>query len=70
MAADGRLGAVLETQRGNALLSWLLVGFVGLVVAGNALGGDALWAGFALIVLVLALVPAVALRRWTVMLPW
>ena len=70
MAADGRLGAVLETERGNALLSLLLVGFVGLVVAGNALRGDFLWAGFALIVLVLALIPAVAFRRWTVMLPW
>ena len=70
MAADGRLGAVLETERGNALVAWLLVGFVGLVVVGNLFQGDVLWAGFALVVLALALVPAVAFRRATVMLPW
>ena len=70
MAADGRLGDVLETERANALVAWLLVGFVGLVVVGNGLRGDLLWAGFALAVLALALVPAVAYRRATVMLPW
>lgn len=70
MSADGRLGAVLETERTNALLAWLLVAFVGFVAVGNALGGDALWAGFAVVVLVLALLPAVAFRRPTVMLPW
>ena len=70
MAADGRLGEVLETERGNALVAWLLVGFVGLVVVGNLVRGNVLWAGFALVVLALALVPAAAYRRATVMLPW
>lgn len=70
MAAAGRLGNVLETERRNALLAWVLVGFVGLVVVGNLLHGDVLWAGFAIAILVLALVPAVAFRRAAVMLPW
>ena len=70
MSADGRLGAVLETERANAAIAWLLVGFVGLVVVGNTLRGDVLWAGFALVVLVRALVPAFAYHRATVMLPW
>lgn len=68
--SDERLRAVLETQRGNAVLSWALVGFVGLVVLRSYLVGDILWAGFALVVLVLAVVPALLHRRAVVMLPW
>lgn len=70
MAGADRLDAVLETARSNAVLSWVLVGFVALVVAGSLLGGDLLWAGFALVVLVLSVVPAAVHRRIDVMLPW
>ena len=70
MAVDGRLGEVLETEGTNAILAWLLVAFVGLVVVGNVLTGQVLWAGFALALLVLAVIPAVAFRRVRVMLPW
>lgn len=70
MSGDGRLVAVLETERGNAVLAWALVGFVGLVAAASAVRGNPLWAGFAMAVLLLAVVPAVAHRRATVMLPW
>lgn len=70
MPDDDKLGAVLETERANALLSWTLVGFVGLVVVGSSTSGNLLWAGFALVVLVLAVVPALAYRQVGVMLPW
>lgn len=70
MTTDGRLGEVLETQGRNALLAWLLVCFVGVVVAGNVIAGRVLWAGFALAVLLLAVIPPVAFRRARVMLPW
>lgn len=70
MSGDGRLVTALETERGNALVAWSLVGFVGLVTAASAVRGNLLWAGFSLAVLLLALVPALAHRRAAVMLPW
>ena len=66
----GRLGAVVEDTRVNAGLSWVLVGFLLVVVAENLLDGDVLWAGFAAFVAVLATIPAVAYRSGNVMLPW
>ncbi|MFB6354499.1 MAG: hypothetical protein ABEJ92_10490 [Halobacteriales archaeon] len=70
MSARERLGTVIETRRANAALAWVLVAFVGFVVAASALTGDLLWAGFAAAVAVLTLVPAVAYRDPLVMLPW
>lgn len=70
MTERERLGALVESRRGNAALGWLLVAFVGSVVVGSAIQGDLLWAGFAAIVGALALVPAVAYRNPKVMLPW
>lgn len=62
--------AVIEDRRVNAVLAWLLVGFVGFVVVQSLLTGDLLWAVFAAAVAVLALVPTVAYRDPHVMLPW
>lgn len=70
MPTRERLGEVVQTRRVNAALAWLLVGFVGFVVAESGLTGDLLWAGFAAAVGGLALVPAVAHRDPLVMLPW
>lgn len=70
MSRSRRLGEVLEAERTNAAIAWLLVAFVGLVVFESLLDGDLLWAGFAVIVVALALVPIVAHRRPTEMLPW
>ena len=69
---DGRsrVAQVLESTRTNALLSWLLTAFVGVVVVQNVLAGRLLWAGFAASVAVLALVPPLAHRDPVVMLPW
>lgn len=63
------LGAVLTDRRVNAGLGWLLVATLVLVVV-ESLPGDALWAGFAAGVALLAVVPPVAYRRGSVMLPW
>lgn len=66
---DG-LGVIVEDERVNAGLAWLLVAFLFVVVAENVQDGDVLWAGFAAFVGVLALVPAAAYRDGSVMLPW
>jgi hypothetical protein len=61
---------VVEDRRANALAGWLLVVFlVGLAVADFA-AGNRLWAGFALAVAVIAVIPAVAYRSHEAMLPW
>jgi hypothetical protein len=69
-ARSGRVGHLLEEARVNTLLAWLLVGFVSITALGSALRGQLLWAGFALAIAVLAVVPPVAYRDVGVMLPW
>ncbi|MFB6211738.1 MAG: hypothetical protein ABEI76_09395 [Halobacteriales archaeon] len=64
------MATVLEDERTNATLAWLLVVFLGVVVIENVVSGDLLWAGFAGTVLLLALIPTVTHRRPAVMLPW
>jgi hypothetical protein len=64
------LDRLVEDERLNAVLSWLLVGFVVLVAASNVAIGDPLWAGFALVVAALAVVPPVRFRTPRAMLPW
>ena len=70
MPDRGRLAGIVETERRNAALAWVLVAFVGSVVVASAATGDLLWAGFAAAVVALALVPTVAHRSPAVMLPW
>jgi hypothetical protein len=64
------LDRLVEDERLNATLSWALVGFVLLVAAGNALVGELLWAGFAVVVAALALQPPARFRTPLAMLPW
>lgn len=70
MARIGTLDGVVEDARFNAALSWLLVVFLLVVIVESLLDGDILWAGFTLVVIGLALVPASAYRSPKVMLPW
>ncbi|MFC6733151.1 hypothetical protein [Haladaptatus sp. DYSN1] len=70
MARTGKLGSVVEDASLNAVLSWFLVGFVLVVIGESLLGGDLLWAVFALGVAVLALIPAISYRNPRAMLPW
>lgn len=61
---------MLADRRKNAYAGWLLVAFLASVAVGTLLGGDLVWAAFVAGVLTLAVVPPVAYRDWTVMLPW
>ncbi|SEO69433.1 hypothetical protein SAMN04487948_104211 [Halogranum amylolyticum] len=61
---------VVERRQVNAVLGWLLVGFLAVVAVAALLRRDLLWAGFTLVVVALAIVPAVAARNPRSMLPW
>lgn len=63
------LSRTLQNRQVNGALAWVLVGFVGVVAVVNA-GSDLLWAGFASVVVVLSVIPAVRLRSVWAMLPW
>jgi hypothetical protein len=67
---ETELDRFVEDERLNAGLAWLLVGFVLVVVAGNAAIGELLWGGFAATVAALALVPPARFRTPLAMLPW
>lgn len=64
------IARVLDDRRLNALVSWVLV----LLLAGIALESwldyDLFWAWFTTFVIGLAVLPPIAFRRWTVMVPW
>ncbi|MDX1746913.1 MAG: hypothetical protein R3324_13325, partial [Halobacteriales archaeon] len=71
MARRDRLEGIIEIDaRRNAILAWITVAFVVGVIGGSLLEGSFLWAGFAAVVAVLALVPAIAYRSPVAMLPW
>lgn len=64
------LDRALTDARVNAFIAWALVGFVLIVAAGNFLARELLWAGFAVVVVFVAVLPAVSYRSPRVMLPW
>lgn len=66
---ESGLRDVLERRRLNALLGWSLVAALVLTAALDARGGDYLWAGFALAVVLVMIVPALAFRNPEAMLP-
>ncbi|MFB6170747.1 MAG: hypothetical protein ABEJ06_06320 [Haloarculaceae archaeon] len=70
MEQRGVVGSVIESQRTNAVLSWVLVVFVVGVAVASFLEADLLWTGFALVVAALAVYPAVRLGSLYAMLPW
>lgn len=61
---------LLADQRTNAVVGWLLLGFLALAVAESVVSTDRAWALFVSGVLVLCLVPPVAFWNVEVMLPW
>ncbi|MFB6112443.1 MAG: hypothetical protein ABEJ35_07930 [Halobacteriaceae archaeon] len=70
MATRGELDRLLRDQARNTILAWGLTGFVAVVVVEGLLSNDIAWAGFAAVVLTLAVVPPVAYRNPRVLLPW
>lgn len=65
-----RLAELLRNGRVNAILSWLLVGVLGVVFLESVLDSDRLWILFVAVTAVIVLVPPVAYRDWRMMLPW
>lgn len=61
---------VVEQERVNAALSWVIVAFLLVTALGTALRGDPVWGGFVASVAGLAVIPAVATRNPRAMLPW
>ncbi|MFC7008212.1 hypothetical protein [Halalkalicoccus salilacus] len=62
--------SLVGNQRLNVVLAWLLAGFVVFAAAGSLLVGDLLWAGFAVGVSALALLPAIVFRSVRAVPPW
>lgn len=63
------VGRTLRNEGTNAVIAWLLIAVV-TVIAIATLVSAPLWAGFAVVVAVLSVIPAIALRSPRAMLPW
>lgn len=68
--ADIGVEELLSNQQVNAVLAWVLVGALLLIAAGSVLTGDILWAGFAVAVAAITLVPPLSFQTVRTMLPW
>ncbi|MFB6199100.1 MAG: hypothetical protein ABEI52_12685, partial [Halobacteriaceae archaeon] len=68
MVQSGQLDQILRDRRKNTVLGWMLCGFIALVVIEESATGNLLWAGFAAVVLALALFPPAAYHDLSVML--
>jgi hypothetical protein len=64
------LSSVVESRRLNAALAATILLFLAVASVAQVVSGDLEWAGFTLAVLAVALVPPIARRRATAMLPW
>jgi hypothetical protein len=64
------LTALFQSGRANAIVSWTLVGALGLVLVESLVDFDRLWILFVAVTGVIVLVPPVAYRDWQMMLPW
>lgn len=64
------LARILHDTRANAFLAWLLVGVVAVLACAAVLEGELLSAGFAVAIVVLAVVPPIGFRTVRAMLPW
>ena len=65
-----QLAKLFKNGRTNAIISWLLVGVLGLVFVESLFDFDRLWMLFVAVTTVIVLVPPVAHREWRMMLPW
>ena len=70
MSNPSRLREVLERQRLNAVLGWLIVVVLVVAVGINAVAGSVVWAAFTGVVALLAVIPAVRFRQPLAMVPW
>jgi len=68
--SDNSLATLFRDGRTNAVLSWLLVGVLGVVFIESGLDLDYQWILFVGFVGVIVLIPPLVFREWQVMLPW
>ncbi|RZH67278.1 hypothetical protein [Natrinema altunense] len=64
------LTKLIADDRSNAVVAWLLVVAIALIGLGEFVRGGVLWTTFAVILVVLALLPPLAVRSPVAMLPW
>jgi len=64
------LAELVHGEETNAAIGWTLLAVVALRAVESAFTASMLWRGLALLVVVVASVPALATRDWTAMLPW
>lgn len=65
-----RLDGLIADDRTNAALAWALVVAIGIIGVGALVRGGLMWATFAAVLAVLAVLPPVSFRSRVVMLPW
>ncbi|MFT4947170.1 MAG: hypothetical protein ACI8TL_001410 [Natronomonas sp.] len=64
------LSDLLAERQRNATVSWLLLGLCALAGVGGVIATGPLWSVFAVVIVLLGLVPPIAYRSRYVMLPW
>jgi hypothetical protein len=64
------LTAIIEDDRANAVLAWIIVGLLALAAVASTVFGEVMWSVLAGIAVAIALVPAVSFRDRSVMPPW
>lgn len=64
------LEGLVHGEETNAAVGWALLAVVALSAAAGVFASSALWRGLALLVVVVASLPALVARDWTAMLPW
>jgi hypothetical protein len=69
MEQTERLGTLIEGERGNAAIAWVLVVFVAFVAI-ESFPEDLVWVAFSVTVVGIVLVPPLAFRNAHAMLPW
>lgn len=64
------LDSLVTSERVNAIIGWVMIGIVALGSVERFLTNALLWGGFSLLLVAVALVPALTTRDWTAMVPW
>ena len=64
------LSDLLAERQRNATISWLLLGLAALAGAGGVIATGPLWSIFAIVIVLLGLIPPIAYRSRYIMLPW
>jgi len=64
------LRAVVEEQRANAVIGWTILAFLAASGASELISGEQVWGALVLALVAVAVVPPVAFRSPTAMLPW